>query len=95
MKAKLASPSRRAALSRIGAAASAALVPSTRVRAQAAYPSKPVRVIVPYSAGGGADTLARTIFGKVSEKLGQTAEVEQLLVVEMAELGGGALDGGL
>jgi len=71
MKAKLASPSRRAALSRIGAAASAALVPSTRVRAQAAYPSKPVRVIVPYSAGGGADTLARTIFGKVSEKLGQ------------------------
>ena len=40
-------------------------------RAQAAYPSKPVRVIVPYSAGGGADTLARTIFGKLSEKLGQ------------------------
>jgi tripartite-type tricarboxylate transporter receptor subunit TctC len=71
MKKTLVSGTRRRALSRIAAVAGAALVPSTIVSAQAAYPNKPVRVIVPYSAGGGADTLARTIFGKVSEKLGQ------------------------
>lgn len=63
--------SRRAALARILTVAGAAAVPASLARAQGAYPTKPVRVIVPYSAGGGADTLARTIFGKVSEKLGQ------------------------
>ena len=70
MTKRIVSTLRRDALARIATVAGAALVPSL-VRAQGAYPTKPVRVIVPYSAGGGADTLARTIFGKVSEKLGQ------------------------
>ncbi|WP_194727007.1 tripartite tricarboxylate transporter substrate binding protein [Noviherbaspirillum malthae] len=39
--------------------------------AQDVYPNKPVRVIVPYSAGGGADTLCRLLFGKLAEELGQ------------------------
>jgi tripartite-type tricarboxylate transporter receptor subunit TctC len=65
------SQSRRRALLRVATSAGAVLAPSLLVRAQAAYPSKPVRVIVPYSAGGGADTLARAVFGKLSEKLGQ------------------------
>ncbi len=40
------------------------------------YPSKPVRVIVPYVAGGAADITARIISQKMSEHLGQTFVVE-------------------
>ena len=40
------------------------------------YPAKPVKVIVPWSAGGGADTVARLISAKLSESLGQTFFVE-------------------
>jgi tripartite-type tricarboxylate transporter receptor subunit TctC len=65
------SDSRRTALARLATLAAASLLPSAEGRAQATYPNKPVRVVVPYSAGGGADTLARTVFGKLSEKLGQ------------------------
>ena len=40
------------------------------------YPNGPVRVIVPYSAGGLADALARTISALVSEAIGQPVIVE-------------------
>jgi tripartite-type tricarboxylate transporter receptor subunit TctC len=39
--------------------------------AQGEWPNKPVRVIVPYPPGGGADTVSRIFFAKLSEKLGQ------------------------
>ncbi|HEX2831069.1 MAG TPA: tripartite tricarboxylate transporter substrate binding protein [Burkholderiales bacterium] len=35
------------------------------------FPNNPVRFIVPFSAGGGTDTTARTIAAKLSEKWGQ------------------------
>ena len=35
------------------------------------YPSKPVRVIVVFPAGGGTDTVARLVFQKVGEQLNQ------------------------
>jgi tripartite-type tricarboxylate transporter receptor subunit TctC len=63
--------SRRRAL---GATAALAVAPGL-ARAQT-YPSKPVRLIVPYSAGGGADTTARLIAPKLQEALGQTIVVE-------------------
>lgn len=40
------------------------------------YPSKPIRWIVPYAAGGGSDFLARTISQGLSPRLGQTIVVD-------------------
>jgi tripartite-type tricarboxylate transporter receptor subunit TctC len=48
----------------------AALACSPGVIAQQ-YPTKPVRVIVPYPPGGGTDILARPIMAHVSERIGQ------------------------
>jgi tripartite-type tricarboxylate transporter receptor subunit TctC len=39
--------------------------------AQAPYPLRPVRVIVPYPPAGGADTVSRILFQKLGEMLGQ------------------------
>ena len=41
-----------------------------------AYPSKAVRMIVPYPPGGGNDTLARLFAAKLSDRLGQQFVVE-------------------
>jgi tripartite-type tricarboxylate transporter receptor subunit TctC len=39
--------------------------------AQAEWPTRPVKVIVPYPAGGGADTVSRILFARLSEAFGQ------------------------
>ena len=44
--------------------------------AHAAYPDKPIRLIVPYAAAGGTDTLARILANKLSNSLGQPIIVE-------------------
>ena len=41
-----------------------------------AYPSKPIRWLVPYPAGGGSDFLARTIGQQLSTQIGQSVVVE-------------------
>src|SRR5262245_53413588 len=42
-----------------------------RAAAQAAYPTRPVKVIVPYPPAGGADTVSRLLFQKLSDIWGQ------------------------
>lgn len=44
--------------------------------AQDAYPTRPVRVLAPYGAGGVADTTVRIVVQKLSEKLGQQFVIE-------------------
>jgi tripartite-type tricarboxylate transporter receptor subunit TctC len=44
--------------------------------AQPAYPSRPVRLVVAFGAGGIADTIARTLSHRLSERLGQPVIVD-------------------
>ena len=62
-------------LSLVIAAIAALALPATSAWAQA-YPNKPVRMIVPYAAGGGTDFFARTVGAKLGEQLGQTIIVD-------------------
>lgn len=52
------------------------LAPVAAAQAQAAYPSKQLRWLVPYPAGGGSDFLARTIGQQLSTQTGQPVLVE-------------------
>jgi tripartite-type tricarboxylate transporter receptor subunit TctC len=68
------SPLRRLALL-VPVAATLVLAAAPSSFAQS-YPNKPVRLIVPYPAGGGTDFFARTVGAKLQEQMGQTVIVE-------------------
>jgi tripartite-type tricarboxylate transporter receptor subunit TctC len=57
-------------------AASATALPAASVIAEATYPSRPVRWIVGFPPGGGADTVARIIGSWLSDRLGQQVIIE-------------------
>jgi tripartite-type tricarboxylate transporter receptor subunit TctC len=44
--------------------------------AQPSYPSKPIRIVVPYAAAGGTDTVTRVLAQKITESVGQQIVVE-------------------
>ena len=69
------SPSARtfAALLSIAAAAFASAPTS---HAQSTYPERPVRLVVPFPAGGGADNLARAIAPRAAQLLGQPIVID-------------------
>ncbi|MCR5869035.1 tripartite tricarboxylate transporter substrate binding protein [Aquincola sp. J276] len=72
----------------IAAATGAATLPAAAQgpATAAAYPARPIRIIVPYPPGGFNDTLARTVGAKLQAAWGQTVTVEN-------KPGGGTLIG--
>lgn len=80
---------RRAALAATLAAPMAA--PALPAAAQEAgdFPNRPVRVILPYAAGGQADTVARLMQPRMTEALGQP------VVIENRSGAGGSIGGGI
>jgi tripartite-type tricarboxylate transporter receptor subunit TctC len=61
----------------LGAVALAALA-GTGMAAAQTYPSRPITIVVPYSAGGPTDTIARIMAERMRGPLGQTIVVENV-----------------
>jgi tripartite-type tricarboxylate transporter receptor subunit TctC len=57
-------------------AAAALALGSASLFAQSDYPTKPIRMVIPYAPGGGSDIVARIVGQKMSESLGQTVVVD-------------------
>ena len=60
----------------VGAALTLAVASIDRAESQETFPSKPIRILVGFAAGGGNDLLARIVAQKLSENIGQPVVVE-------------------
>ncbi|WP_262267670.1 Bug family tripartite tricarboxylate transporter substrate binding protein [Microvirga yunnanensis] len=58
------------------AASTALATPFGTASAQDSFPVRPMKLVVPYAAGGGTDAIARLVAQGVGEKLGQSLVVE-------------------
>jgi tripartite-type tricarboxylate transporter receptor subunit TctC len=67
-------PNRRALLCAAASVATLCALPAAN--AQTAYPNKPIRLVVPFAAGGATDVLARVIGQKMSAGLGQPVIID-------------------
>jgi tripartite-type tricarboxylate transporter receptor subunit TctC len=56
----------------------AALLPTPEIANAQNYPNRPVRLILPFAAGGVADVTARLVTEKLGEKLGQRFVIENM-----------------
>jgi tripartite-type tricarboxylate transporter receptor subunit TctC len=65
---------RRALLAAMAAVAGTSLLAASN--AQAAWPDRPIRLVVPFNAGGSDDSMARVVAAKMSAKLGQSVVVD-------------------
>jgi tripartite-type tricarboxylate transporter receptor subunit TctC len=52
------------------------IMPAAAQSSGLAYPARPIRMIVPFPAGGATDILARALSQKLGEKIGQTVVIE-------------------
>jgi tripartite-type tricarboxylate transporter receptor subunit TctC len=68
--------SRRAVAAAVLALTAGSLLPMTAGAQQAAFPTKPVRIITPFPVGGGPDGVARLVADKLSRAWGQPVVVE-------------------
>jgi tripartite-type tricarboxylate transporter receptor subunit TctC len=64
---------------RIFASLALCVLATTQPAAAQTYPSRPVTIVAPYAAGGGADLIARLMAQKLGERLGQSFVVENRL----------------
>ena len=62
----------------IAAAAGATAAASLPLRAQDAWPTKPVKIICPFPAGGTSDVMARMIAEPLTKEFGQQVIVENI-----------------
>jgi tripartite-type tricarboxylate transporter receptor subunit TctC len=65
-------------IARLIAGAAALVLATSLAQAQGTYPTRNVRVIVPFGAGGPTDVIARVVAQKLTESLGQQFYVENL-----------------
>jgi tripartite-type tricarboxylate transporter receptor subunit TctC len=56
--------------------ATALLAATAGARADETYPNRPIRLVVPYGAGGASDVMARYFGQKLSERLGQPVTID-------------------
>lgn len=67
---------RHLALGAIGAAAVALVAISAPAHAQDKYPSRAIRLVVPFPAGGGTDVMGRNLEARLSAALGQPVVID-------------------
>jgi len=68
--------SRRSSVAALASMFCAAVLATSGVQAQTAFPSKPITMIVPFPPGGPTDLVARVIAQKMSESMGQPVVVD-------------------